>query len=105
MSLDTVKAIADAEKAAQQKKDEAIAAGKAAVQKAKTDGAALVAEAVKKAAKEAAELRLAAEEEGQKEAELLADRTENKKAVIRAGAEARMENTAAWIAGQLMEMK
>ena len=85
MSFEAITAISEAEENAKRMKAEALAAAKAAEA------------AEKKAAAELAELRAKSDEKAKEDARQLASDTENRKAAMRARADARLEKAAALI--------
>ena len=97
MSFEAITAISEAEENAKRMKAEALAAAKAAEAAAQAEGRAAVEAAEKKAAAELAELRSKSDEKAKEDARQLASDTENRKAAMRARADARLEKAAALI--------
>ena len=97
MSLEAIAAITEAEENAKRMRAEAAAAAKAAEAAARAEGAAAMDAAAKKAAGELAELRAKSDEKSREDARQLASGTENRKAAMRARADARMGKAAALI--------
>ncbi len=97
MSFEAITAISEAEENAKRMKAEALAAAKAAEAAAQAEGRAAVEAAEKKAAAELAELRAKSDETAKEDARQLASDTENRKAAMRARADARLEKAAALI--------
>ena len=88
--LEAITTISEAEESARRLKAEAIAAAKAAEAAAAAEGKAAIEAAARKAASELAELRAKSDEKAREDARQLASDTENKKAAMRARADARL---------------
>ena len=97
MSFEAITTISEAEESAKRMKAEALSAAKAAQAAAQAEGRTALAEAEKKAAAELAELRSKSDEKAKEDARQLASDTENRKAAMRARADARLEKAAALI--------
>lgn len=97
MSFEAITAIEEAEASARRMKAEAAAAAKAAEAAAVEEGGLALESARKKAAAEVRELRAKSDEKAKHDAVELASDTENKKAAMRARADARMDKAAALI--------
>ena len=97
MSLEAITTISEAEENARRMKAEAAAAAKAAEAVALAEGKAALEAAAQKAASELAELRAKSDEKAREDARQLASDTENKKAAMRARADARLGKAAALI--------
>lgn len=97
MSFEAVTAISEAEENARQMKSQALAAAKAAEAAAVEEGKLAMESARKKAAAEVKELRAKSDDKAKQDAIELASDTENKKAAMRARADARLDKAAALI--------
>ena len=97
MSFEAITAISAAEEKARQMKAEALAAAKAAEAAAVEEGKLTMEAARKKAESVVRELRAKSDEKAKQDAVALASDTENRKAAMRARADARMDKAAALI--------
>ena len=97
ISFEAITAIEQAEAQARQLKAEALAAAKAAEAAAVEEGKLAMEAARKKAESEVKELRAKSDDKAKQDAVALASDTENKKAAMRARADARMDKAAALI--------
>ena len=97
MSFEAITAISAAEEKARQMKAEALAAAKAGEAAAVEEGKLTMEAARKKAESEVRELRAKSDEKAKQDAVALASDTENRKAAMRARADARMDKAAALI--------
>jgi len=97
MSLEAIEAIGEAEELARVIKAEAELEAKAVLEKAQADGFAAIKDAEKRAADELRALQKRANEKVLAEVQELAKSTENKKAVLLARAEARIDSAAALV--------
>lgn len=97
MSFEAITTISEAEENARRMKAKAEADAKAAEAAAQAEGKTALAAAEKKAADELKELQAKSDDKARADAEQLASDTENKKAAMRARAEARLEKAAALI--------
>ena len=104
MSLEAVKAIGDTEKKAEEMKEDAAARCKQLVQEAKETAQKTVAEARQRAEAEAEQARRIGEEKLALELREIADNAQNKKAVLRARAEKRLDEAAAMVAGRIVSI-
>lgn len=102
MSLDALKSINEAEEKARQMKAEAVSAAKKAVADAENAGLSAIEDAKSKAQFESAHLLKSVEQKAEEEAQELALNTENKKAAMRAHAESRIDEAAAFIVGRIV---
>lgn len=102
MSLEAIKTISDAEENAKQKKAKAMADQKKELAEAEHAGQLAIDAAVKKAEDELRELIKKADEKVKLDAEQLSGETENKKAVMRAQAEGRIDAAASLIAERIV---
>ena len=91
MYLESIVTVSETENRMRQMKADAALAAKKQAAEAKADGEAMVADAVKKAEAEILQLQRSADDAAMVAARALADSNENKKAVMRAAAEARMD--------------
>ena len=103
MSLETVKTISEAEQRADQAKAQAAEICKQQVAQAEAQASQAVAEAKEKARAEAAQLQQTAEQALRSQLQDLAEKTENKKAAIRARAEKHLDEAADLIAGRILK--
>lgn len=97
MSFEAITTISEAEEQARQMKVQAQADVRAALAEAEAEGKRALAAAEEKAARELVELRTKSDEKAKADAVQLASDTENRKAALRARADARMEKAAALI--------
>ena len=97
MSYEATTTKREAEERAKRMKADPLSAAKAAEAAAQAEGRTALAEAEKKAAAELAELRSKSDEKAKEDARQLASDTENRKAAMRARADARLEKAAALI--------
>ena len=97
MSFEAITAISAAEEKARQMKAGALAAAKAAEAGGVVEGKLTTEAARKKAGSEVRELRAKSDEKAKQDAVALASDTENRKAAMRARADARMDKAAALI--------
>lgn len=104
MYVESIVSISETEERVRRMKAEAAAAAKKSLVDAKARGEAMVAEAIRKAEAEMAEMGRAAEKEAVSSAEDLARSGENKKAVMRARAEKRMDEAVALIVERIVNI-
>ena len=102
MYLDSIVSVSETENRMRQMKAEAAAGAKKRIADTKAAGEAMVAEAVKKAEAELAEMLRAGDEKAKNDARDLAAANENKKAVMRARAENRMDKAVALIVERIV---
>lgn len=103
MSFDAIASIAQAEDAAKVAVSYAEAQAKQMAADAEAAGKASIAAAVAKAESEIAELKRRTEQKAQGDAEKLSGSVENRKAVLRAAAEAKLEAAAALVVERIVK--
>ena len=103
MYVETIVAISETEEKARRMKAEAALEAKKRVADAKVKGEAMVEEAIKKAEAEIALLSKESDEEAMAAAKDLAHSGDNKKAVMRARAEKRMDDAVALIVERIVK--
>ena len=104
MALETIRIITEAEQSARAAKEETAAACRDRLRQAREEGTCLVEQARVRAAEETAVRKARAEEEGKAAAMELAEKTRNQKAVLLASAEARMQETVAFILDRITDV-
>ena len=102
MSLEAIAAITGTEEKVRQMKAEAAAEAKRSIAQAQASGEEAIASAIKKADAEIAELMKKAEEKAKADASGLAQSSENKKAAMRAKADARLDKAAELIVERIV---
>lgn len=102
MSLEAITTITEVEEKVKQMKADASAGAKRAIAEAQANGEEAIASAVKKAEAEIAELMRKAEEKARADASGLAENNENKKAAMRARADARLDKAAELIVERIV---
>lgn len=103
MSLEAITSITEAEESARRIRAEAAAAARKAAADARERGEQRIAEAAKKAEAEVEELAEKTRAQAQADADELAQSTENKKAAMRAHAEARLDKAANLIVERIVK--
>ena len=102
MSLEAIKAISDAEEAARRIKTNAAGEAKKLLESAEAEGISAIEAAEKRAVAELRELQKKADEKVTEEVHKLASASENKKAALRARAEARLDSAALLVAERIV---
>lgn len=102
MYLDSIVSVSETENRMRQMKAEAASGAKKRIADTKAAGEAMVAEAIEKAEAELAEMLRAGDEQAKNDAREKAAANENKKAVMRARAENRMDKAVALIVERIV---
>ena len=102
MSLEAMETLAAAEEQVRRMRADAAAAAKQSIAEARESGEQLIAEAIRKSAEEIGELARQSDEKAKAEALDLAGNNENRKAAMRAKAEAKAEQAVALIVERIV---